>query len=127
TAGGQGPGGGTPGAPAANAPASAPSSAAQSAAPQGSQPRPSGTATAEQTQPPRQGSGQAPANAQNGQPRENRGQGDQQARDGQPNQGGRGGFANMTPEERQKRMQERMAARKPGQRGPFEERKKQGA
>jgi len=124
-AGGQGPGGGTPGAPAPNAPASAPSSAAQSAAPQGSQPRPSGTATAGQTQPPRQGSGQAPANAQNGQPRENRGQGDQQARDGQPNQGGRGGFANMTPEERQKRMQERMAAMTPEERAQFEERMKQ--
>jgi len=98
---------------------------AQSAAPQGSQPRPSGTATAGQTQPPRQGSGQAPANAQNGQPRENRGQGDQQARDGQPNQGGRGGFANMTPEERQKRMQERMAAMTPEERAQFEERMKQ--
>jgi HlyD family secretion protein len=132
-AGGQGPGGGTPGAPAANAPASAPSGTAQSAAPQGSQPRPSGTATAGQTQAPRQGSGQAPrqgsgqapANAQNGQPRENRGQGDQQARDGQPNQGGRGGFANMTPEERQKRMQERMAAMTPEERAQFEERMKQ--
>jgi HlyD family secretion protein len=123
-AGGQGPGGGTAGVPAANAPAGAPSGAAQSAAP-GSQPRPSGTATAGQTQAPRQGSGQAPANAQNGQPRENRGQGDQQARDGQPNQGGRGGFANMTPEERQKRMQERMAAMTPEERAQFEERMKQ--
>jgi len=137
-AGGQAPSGGQPGtgAPAANAP-----SGAQQAAPQGSQPRPSGTATAGQTQAPRQnsgqapsqGSGQAPANAQNNQPRQNRGQGDQPARDGQPNQGersagsgqGRGGFANMTPEERQKWMQERMASMTPEDRAQFEERMKQ--
>jgi len=116
-AGGQGPGGGTPGAPAANAPVNAPASAAQNAAPQGSQPRPSSTATAGQTP------GQS--NQPNSQPRQNRAQGDQQqARDGQPNQGGgqggRGGFASMTPEERQKRMQERMASMTPEERAQFE-------
>ena len=136
-AGGQAPAGGQPGAgaPAASGSANPPSGTAQSAAPQGSQPRPSGTATA----------GQAPANAQaarqgsgqDSQARQNRGQGDQQARDGQPNQGGqgdrsagsgqggRGGFANMTPEERQKRMQERMASMTPEERAQFEERMKQ--
>jgi len=39
-------------------------------------------------------------------------------------QGGRGGFANMTPEERQKRMQERMASMTPDERAAFEQRMK---
>lgn len=39
--------------------------------------------------------------------------------------GRRGGFANMTPEERQKRMEERMAAMNPDERAAFQERMKQ--
>jgi HlyD family secretion protein len=129
---GQGPSGTpAPGAPAANAPAGsapAPGTAAQG------QPRPAGTATA----------GQGQANAESTRPRQPSGQpsrqGGEQARDGQPGQtarqdsgqggqgsgqGGRGGFANMTPEERQKRMAERMAAMTPEERAAFEERRKQ--
>ena len=41
--------------------------------------------------------------------------------------GGRGGFANMTPEERQKRMQERLAQMTPEQRQQFEARMKERA
>jgi HlyD family secretion protein len=40
-------------------------------------------------------------------------------------QGGRGGFGNMTPEERQKRMEERMASMSPEERAAFQERMKQ--
>jgi HlyD family secretion protein len=40
-------------------------------------------------------------------------------------QGGRGGFANMTPEERQKRMEERMASMTPEERAQFQERMRQ--
>jgi HlyD family secretion protein len=55
-------------------------------------------------------------------------------REGQPgaqpggpggSQGGRGGFANMTPEERQKRMEERMASMTPEERAQFQERMRQ--
>jgi hypothetical protein len=138
-AGGQGtPGTGAPGAPAANAPSGGPQAAARDRSRV-----PRAQATAGQTPSPRQGSGQAPrqgsgqANAQNSQPRQNRDQGAQQpARDGQPNQSarqdsgqgggqGRGGFANMTPEERQKRMEERMASMTPEERAQFEERSEQ--
>jgi HlyD family secretion protein len=38
---------------------------------------------------------------------------------------GRGGFANMTPEERQKRMEERMASMTPEERAQFQERMRQ--
>ena len=44
---------------------------------------------------------------------------------GQGGQGGRGGFANMTPEERQKRMEERMASMSPEERAAFQERMRQ--
>jgi HlyD family secretion protein len=40
-------------------------------------------------------------------------------------QSGRGGFANMTPEERQKRMEERMASMTPEERAAFQERMKE--
>ena len=40
-------------------------------------------------------------------------------------QGGRGGFANMTPEERQKRMEERMASMTPEEKAAFQERMKE--
>jgi hypothetical protein len=40
-------------------------------------------------------------------------------------EGGRGGFSSMTPEERQKRMEERMAAMPPEERAAFQERLKQ--
>ena len=78
-----------------------------------------------------QGAGQsnAQSNAQsNGQsngPRpegQNAGNGGGQGPGGQ---GGRGGFANMTPEERQKRMEERMASMTPEERAQFQERMRQ--
>jgi len=62
-------------------------------------------------QAPSAGSGQA-ASAGSGQSGEGRG-------------GGRGGFANMTPEERQKRMEERMASMTPEERAQFQERMRQ--
>ena len=52
----------------------------------------------------------------------------QSARGGEGGRGGgqgRGGFGNMTPEERQKRMEERMASMTPEERAQFQERMKQ--
>jgi HlyD family secretion protein len=87
--------------------------------------RPVGAATA----------GQVDAKAQAAQPRANgqtglAGQNAQGGRgagaEGQgQGQGGRGGFANMTPEERQKRMEERMASMNPEERTAFQERMKE--
>jgi HlyD family secretion protein len=70
------------------------------------------------------GSGQAPAgkNAPAGQNAQNQ-QGGQNAQDGQGGGGGRGNFANMTPEERQKRLEERLAQMTPEQRADFEKRR----
>jgi HlyD family secretion protein len=122
----QGPSG--TGAPAANAPtAAAPAGAATAGAPQ---PRPAGTATAGQVE-----ANAARAQRQNGSqgradaaPGQQAGSGRTAAPGGQGGQGGgqgRGGFANMTPEERQKRMQERMASMTPEERAQFEERMRQ--
>ncbi len=113
---------------AGGAPAPAPAANQPGAAPQ-----PAGTATAGQVEakgrtPQRQG----PPPAGSGQPRP--GGGDPQAagRNGGGNGpgggnglGGRGGFANMTPEERQKRMEERMASMTPEERAAFQERMRQ--
>ena len=85
--------------------------------------RPVGAATA----------GQVDARAQGSQPRANgearpAGENAQAARSGGgegQGQGGRGGFANMTPEERQKRMEERMASMTPEERTAFQERMKE--
>jgi len=65
---------------------------------------------------------QAPGTAQDG----GNGQGGRNAGGGGRGEGGRGGgFANMTPEERQKRMEERMASMTPEERAAFQERMKQ--
>jgi HlyD family secretion protein len=87
--------------------------------------RPVGAATA----------GQVDAKAQAAQPRANgqTGPAGQNAQGGRgaggegqgQGQGGRGGFANMTPEERQKRMEERMASMTPEERTAFQERMKE--
>ncbi len=81
-------------------------------------------------------SGQTAGGQQGGeQPRGNRrgdaAQGAQQGQGGDRQVGGGrgqgGGFQNMTPEEREKRMQERLAQMTPEQRAAFEERRKQFA
>ncbi|HEX9368480.1 MAG TPA: efflux RND transporter periplasmic adaptor subunit [Vicinamibacterales bacterium] len=124
---------GQPGAPAAAAPANQPG-----APPTGSgqaAPKPAGTATTGQGDakgqtPQRQAGGRNRQQADNGNgggnPQgggRNTGGGDPSAA---PGQGGRGGgFANMTPEERQKRMEERMASMTPEERAAFQERQKQ--
>jgi hypothetical protein len=103
--GGQNAGGAPQGQPSAPPPAPGPAANQPGAAPQ-----PSGTATA----------GQVEARKAQTAPR----QGAQQVPDG-GGQGGRGGFANMTPEERQKRMEERMASMTPEERAAFQERMQQ--
>jgi len=115
-AGGQAPSGqpGAPGAPAA--------------APTASTPASGGTATTGQAGAQPNAQRQGGQSAQNGQPRA-------QGTDGQPGSdqnansgGGRGSFANMTPEqreERRKRMEERMAAMSPEERAQFQERIRQ--
>ena len=77
--------------------------------------------------------GKTPApgeNAQNGQKAQSgqgqRARGDQSATGGGQG-GGRGDFANMTPEERQKRMQERLANMTPEERAAFEQRRQERA
>lgn len=94
-----------------------------------------GTATPGQaaaTTPPNQPRTSPPsAGVNGGQARENRQRGEtsgtagggEDARGG--GQGGRGGFGNMTPEERQKRMDERMASMSPEERAQFQERMRQ--
>jgi HlyD family secretion protein len=90
------------------------------------QARPQGDPASRQTRNPSTGSGQASAPQQGqGSPAFQRGGGDastgsaQAARGGG---GGRGGWANMTPEERQKRMEERMAQMSPEEREAFQAR-----
>src|SRR4051794_15814909 len=115
------------GTPAATAGTQRPAAAGQSAGNTAQrQPRAGGD---NQGQRPRNGQGAGESNAQsNGQsngPRpegQNAGNGGGQGPGGQ---GGRGGFANMTPEERQKRMEERMASMTPEERAQFQERMRQ--
>ena len=65
-----------------------------------------------------------PAAGQNARDGGEGGRGDRSAGSGQGGQG-RGGFGNMTPEERQKRMEERMASMTPEERAAFQERMRQ--
>jgi HlyD family secretion protein len=124
--GGNGQAGGAP----QGQPGAAPAGAAPGGAPQAAPPAPGaapaakapGTATtgqvvakAQETQ--REGRNRQPGDGANAP-----GGGGQNAGGGQ---GGRGGFANMTPEERQKAMEARMAAMTPEERAAFEERRKQ--
>jgi HlyD family secretion protein len=100
------------GAPAANAPATSQSQA--SAQPKG--PRPQGTGG---------GQGQQPR-AEQGQGGQGQGGGRSGFGGGGPGgPGGGGRFANMTPEERQKAMEERLKNMTPEERAAFEERRKQ--
>jgi HlyD family secretion protein len=122
-----GPGGqpGTPGAgaPAAGAPAAG--APAGGAAGRGAAPAAGATAGAQgQRQPRGENQGQ---NARNGQPGQSQpGQGGGQGFGGGQGQGGgRGNFANMTPEERQKAMEERLKNMTPEERAAFEERRRQ--
>jgi HlyD family secretion protein len=124
-----GQGAGAPGAPA-NPPAAgtpaAPAPAPSAAPAPGAASSPSASAAGQQGQRPG-GSQQQAANAQAGgsrpQSAESRGGGDAEA-----NRGGRGGFGgsrfdpNMSPEERRKRMEERMASMTPDERARFEAR-----
>jgi HlyD family secretion protein len=117
------PGGGQP---AGNAPVGNPGVPAAANAPAAAAARPQASAAAPQAQPQRQRQGSAS---------ESRGGGDQPAN--APGAGGRGGFGgagggrgfdpNMTPEERRKRMEERMAAMTPEERAAFQERMAQRA
>src|SRR5262245_31338565 len=141
-AGGTG-GGGQPGQPAGSAPTAGGTPPAAVA--------PSASAPSQQATVGQQGSGQGQGRRQrqgNGSPAEARGGGDRMAANGVPtdgnpgsmqggnsggmqgggrggfgNGGGRGGFdPNMTPEERRKRMEERMASMTPEERAAFQER-----
>jgi HlyD family secretion protein len=119
---GQGPGGPGAGAPASGAPGAAPTPS-PSPAPQPQSQRPAA---------PQQSAPQQAANAPGGErppSAESRGGGDADA-----NRGGRGGFGgggrggfdpNMSPEERRKRMEERMASMTPDERARFEARMKE--
>ena len=134
--GGQGsPGGGQPGGATAPTTGGAPAAAATGA--QGSKPAQQATVSPQRSQAPAQGQGrrqgdgsQAEAQvggdrmAASGAPANGGGQGGTQGGGrGGFNGGGRGGFdPNMTPEERRKRMEERMAAMTPEERAAFQER-----
>jgi HlyD family secretion protein len=107
-----GPGGPRQGAPAAGSPPGAATPGGAANAPQNQQ----------RAQNNAQGSGQR-QNARAGGPGQG-GRGDGSAGAGQGGQG-RGGFGNMTPEERQKRMEERMATMTPEERAQFQERMRQ--
>jgi HlyD family secretion protein len=100
--------------------------AAQPNAQSGSQPSQGGSAQPNAQQNARQG-GAASGNRQ-GQTAENRGGGDNRGGNaGQGGEGRRGGFdPNMTPEERQRRMQERMANMTPEERQAFQQRMARG-
>ena len=117
--------GSAPQAPAAGAGAGAtPPAAVSSEGRQPGSPRPAGMATAGQVE----AKTQASQERQSG---ENRPGGENAQSDrrnfggGGQGQGGRGGFANMTPEERQKRMEERMASMTPEEKAAFQERMKE--
>jgi HlyD family secretion protein len=127
-------GGGQPGGPVPT-PTAAATPPATGGAPAAS-PAP-GTATAGQVQAKAQaterGGGQPSADGQ-GRGGRNRQQGGDNgggggrepgAGQGRGGEGGRGGFGNMTPEEREKRRQERLAAMTPEERAAAEERRKQ--
>jgi len=139
TGGGQGfPGGGQPGGATAPTTGGAPAAAVTGA--QGSKPTQQATVSPQGSQTvPAQGQGQGRRQRQGeGSQAEAQGGGDRMAANGAPNgggqggtQGGRGGFngggrggfdPNMTPEERRKRMEERMAAMTPEERAAFQER-----
>ncbi len=104
------------------------------AAPNPEQPAPTGAQAADQSKSgknPSTGSGKAPAGKNGatgsgqspaGQNAQNQ-QGGQNAQGGQGGGGGRGNFANMTPEERQKRFEERLAQMTPEQRADAEKRR----
>jgi HlyD family secretion protein len=144
--GGRGNRGGAPGQAAApQGEPGAPAPAGPAANQPGAAPQPPGTATAGQVVAKAQASqpaapaGAAPAspdgnrrgggNRQPGEGRSAEGGGNRQPGEGRGaeggGQGGRGGFGNMTPEERQKRQEERMAAMTPEERAAFQERMKQ--
>ena len=139
--GGQGsPGGGQPGGATAPTTGGAPAAAATGA--QGSKPAQQATVSPQPSQAPAQGQGQRQGRRQgDGSQAEAQGGGDRMAASGAPANGGgqggtqgggrggfnggggRGGFdPNMTPEERRKRMEERMAAMTPEERAAFQER-----
>jgi HlyD family secretion protein len=133
TGGGQGgfPGGGQPG--AATAPTTGGAPAATVASAQGSKPTQQATVSPQPAQAPGQGQGQGRRRQGEGSQAEAQGGGDRMASSGAPtNGGGRGGFnggggrggfdPNMTPEERRKRMEERLAAMTPEERTAFQER-----
>src|SRR3954468_8439878 len=119
------PRGGTPAATAGTQPPAAAGQSAGNTAQR--QPRAGGD---NQGQRPRNGQGPGQSNGQSNGPRpegQNAANGGGQGSGGQGTggQGGRGGFANMTPEERQKRMEERMASMTPEERAQFQERLRQ--
>ena len=131
--GGQGglPGGGQPSGATAPTTGGAPAAAITGA--QGSKPTQQATVSPQGQQPNGQEQGQGRRQRQgDGSPAEARGGGDRMAANGAPGGGnnpggmqggGRGGFdPNMTPEERRKRMEERMAAMTPEERAAFQER-----
>jgi hypothetical protein len=128
---GGGPGGAQPAAPAGGAPqAGAPGApAAAQAAPSGQQ-RPQGTMSAGQERGPRgaPGGGEGGRPAQNGSPQAQAdGGGERQPGQGPGGRGGGRGFdPNMTPEERRKRMEERLAQMTPEERERFEARMREG-
>jgi HlyD family secretion protein len=129
-AGGPGaPGAPAAGAPAAGAPAAAPTgppAAAPAGQPaagaQGNRPRATADAGAPSGRRPRDGAASGDRTARGGDAA-----GGQRSADGGQGggQGRGGGFANMTPEEREKRRQEMMANMTPEQRAQFEERRRQ--
>jgi len=113
--------GSAPPAPAAGA---TPPAAVSSEGRQPGSPRPAGMATAGQVE----AKTQASQERQSGEnrPAGANAQGDgRNAGGGGQGQGGRGGFANMTPEERQKRMEERMASMTPEEKAAFQARMKE--
>jgi HlyD family secretion protein len=137
--GGQGgfPGSGQPG--AATAPTTGGAPAAAGTGTQGSKPTQQATVTPQGSQSTGQGQGQSRRQRQGEGSPAAQGGGDRMAANGTPdggaqggtgaggrggfNGGGRGGFdPNMTPEERRKRMEERMASMTPEERAAFQER-----
>ena len=125
--GGQGgfPGGGQPAGATAPTTGGAPAAAITGA--QGSRPAQQATVSPQGSQAAGQGQGRQ-RQGNGGSQGEAQGGGDRMAANGAPNGGGRGGFdPNMTPEERRKRMEERMASMTPEERAAFQERMAQRA